>query len=128
MGHPGSLGQPFPRSCSKLLRLPRKADAACNLEVLRTETKMGAFIRRHNVDRYWRLLGRLTTRPTGREHSNCSSKSGKNKEMLAMSSSDNRQRTTILTVLLVPKGARPATRQTTGCRRAPIVPSKSRMI
>jgi hypothetical protein len=49
--------------CSKLLRLPAPTGTVCKIGVLLTEANMGRFTRRQNVERYWRLLDRVTNEP-----------------------------------------------------------------
>jgi hypothetical protein len=46
--------------CSKLLRLPAPTETASNRGDYERRPNMGRFIRRQNVERYWRLLYRVT--------------------------------------------------------------------
>ena len=50
-----------------------------------------SFIRRRNVERYWRLLNRATSNQIDSGTSNCLPKSDRSKEMLMMNSYDDKQ-------------------------------------
>jgi hypothetical protein len=59
-GFAASLIRARPSECSKLLRLPPPTQTACKRGASWTEADMNQFIRRRNVERYWRLLDNVS--------------------------------------------------------------------